>query len=76
MTPKRWQRVKEIFQAALDKPAAERAQFVANACDGDAELRKQVESLLASSERDGSFIDSPAQLPRLIIRTSSQFMKS
>ena len=60
MTPKRWQKVKEIFHAALDKPAVERTQFVGDACDGDEELRKEVESLLASSEKDGSFIDSPA----------------
>src|ERR1043165_4847986 len=60
MTPERWQKVKEIFHAALDKPAAERSVFVAQACGGDDELRKEVESLLASSEKDGGFIDSPA----------------
>jgi serine/threonine protein kinase len=60
MTPERWQKVKEIFHAALDKPAADRTQFIAQASNGDDELRKQVESLLSSSEKDGSFIDSPA----------------
>ncbi|HEV8422150.1 MAG TPA: serine/threonine-protein kinase, partial [Chthoniobacterales bacterium] len=60
MTPERWQKVKEIFHAALDKPAAERTGFVAQTCDGDDELRREVESLLASAEKDGSFIDSPA----------------
>jgi len=60
MTPERWQKVKEIFHAALDKPAAERKQFIASVCDGDDELRKEIESLLTSSEKDGSFIDSPA----------------
>ena len=60
MTPERWQKVKQIFQTALDKPAAERAPFVVSACKGDEDLRKEVESLLASSEKDGSFIDSPA----------------
>ncbi|HEV8139141.1 MAG TPA: protein kinase, partial [Pyrinomonadaceae bacterium] len=60
MTPERWQKVKEIFHAALDKPAAARMGFVAQTCDGDDELRREVESLLASAEKDGSFIDSPA----------------
>ena len=60
MTPERWQKAKAIFHAALDKPAAARRQFVADACAGDESLRHQVESLLASSEKDGSFIDSPA----------------
>ncbi|HXT62925.1 MAG TPA: protein kinase [Pyrinomonadaceae bacterium] len=60
MTPERWQKVKQIFHTALDKPAAERIAFIAQACNGDDRLREEVESLLASSEKDGSFIDSPA----------------
>ena len=60
MTPERWQKVKEIFHAALDRPPVEQSAFIARACNGDDELRREVESLLASSERDGSFIDSPA----------------
>ena len=60
MTPERWQKVKELFQAAQDRPPADRAAFLADACDGDEELRHEVETLLASSEKEGSFIDSPA----------------
>src|SRR5437016_14296344 len=60
MTSERWQRVKEIFQSALDLDPADRAAFLAEVCDGDVELRKEIESLLAASEKDGSFIDSPA----------------
>lgn len=60
MTPERWQRVKEIFQSALDCDPADRAAFLAGVCDGDVELRKEIESLLAASEKGGSFIDSPA----------------
>src|SRR5207253_10854611 len=50
----------ESFQAALDRAPDERATFVASACAGDESLRKEVESLIASDEKDGSFIDSPA----------------
>jgi eukaryotic-like serine/threonine-protein kinase len=60
MTPERWQRVKEIFQVALDRAPDERSAFLAKACDGDEGLRLEVESLLTSHEKDGSFIDSPA----------------
>lgn len=60
MTPERWQQVKEIFQSALERAPGERSAFLANACGGDESLRKEVESLIAAHEKDGSFIDSPA----------------
>ena len=60
MTPERWQKVKEIFQSALERAPSERSAFLAGACGGDETLREEVESLIASHEKDGSFIDSPA----------------
>ena len=60
MTPGRWRRVKEIFQSALDRAPGQRSAFLSEACGLDKALRKEVESLVASHERDGSFIDSPA----------------
>lgn len=60
MTPEWWQRVKEVFQQALDRAPEERSRFLASASAGDESLRKEVESLLASHEKEGSFIDSPA----------------
>ena len=44
----RWNRIEEIFQSALERPEAERDEYVAQACGGDSELRSEVESLLAS----------------------------
>lgn len=38
----------------------ERSSFVWRACSGDDELRSEVESLIASHEESGSFIDKPA----------------
>ena len=35
----RWQRVKEIFEGALERQGDERARFLDRACDGDAEVR-------------------------------------
>ncbi|MEN3326977.1 MAG: eukaryotic-like serine/threonine-protein kinase [Acidobacteriota bacterium] len=55
-----WQRVKEIFDGALERQGDERATFLDRACDGDAEVREEVESLLRSYEVAGSFMESPA----------------
>jgi len=60
MTPERWQRVNEVFHAALAREAHERAAFLAEACAGDPDLRAEVESLLAAHAQPGSFIDAPA----------------
>ena len=60
MTPERWQQVKQIFQAALERAPGERSDFLASACGGDNLLRREVELVITSHEKDGSFIDSPA----------------
>jgi serine/threonine protein kinase/Tol biopolymer transport system component len=60
MTPERWQQVKEIFNSAIAHRAEERSLFISRACSGDDELRSEVESLIASHEESGSFIDKPA----------------
>jgi serine/threonine protein kinase len=60
MTPERWQKVKGIFQSALERAPGERSAFLLQACGGDEPLCKEVESLISSHEKDGSFIDSPA----------------
>src|SRR5215213_8891677 len=58
--PQRWQRVKEIFDGALERQGDERVAFLDRACDGDADVREEVESLLRSYEVAGSFMESPA----------------
>ena len=60
MTPERWQQVKQIFNSALSYRPGERGSFLSEACSGDANLRREVESLIASHEQSGSFIDEPA----------------
>jgi len=57
--PQRWQRVKEIFQGALERKGAEREAYLAECCD-DTDLRAEVDSLLRSYEVAGSFMESPA----------------
>lgn len=60
MTPERWQKAKEIFERAIQRQPADRAAFVSRACGNDESLRREVETLIAAHEKDGSFIDSPA----------------
>ena len=54
MTDDRWQRVKTLFQAAVERPDAERDAFLTSAAGGDDDLRREVESLLASDAADVS----------------------
>jgi serine/threonine protein kinase/Tol biopolymer transport system component len=58
--PQRWQRVKEIFEGALERHGAERVAFLERTCDGDTDVREEVESLLRSYEVAGSFMEAPA----------------
>src|SRR2546422_4903627 len=52
---------RELFLAALKQPsAAERAAFLDQACGTDANLRRQIEALLAEHEQLGSYLESPA----------------
>ncbi|MCM3900973.1 MAG: protein kinase [Pyrinomonadaceae bacterium] len=60
MTPERWQQARKIFKSALEREASERAAFFDEACAGDETLRLEVESLLASLEEGGSFLETPA----------------
>ena len=45
--PDRWATVDRLYHEALGRPAEERAAFLGEACAGDEELRREVESLLA-----------------------------
>ena len=60
MTPERWQQVKEIFDSAIKYLPEHRGVFLSEACGGDNDLRSEVESLITSHEKEGSFIDEPA----------------
>ncbi|MDT5156869.1 MAG: hypothetical protein QOH51_1226 [Acidobacteriota bacterium] len=60
MNAERWQRIKEVFHAALERAPVERRAFLDVACEGDAAARVEVESLIAAHEKDGEFLDSTA----------------
>src|SRR6266705_1621918 len=60
VTPERWKRVEAVFEQALELPQDQRAAFLQENCNSDAEVRREVESLLNSHERAGNFIDQPS----------------
>jgi serine/threonine protein kinase len=60
MTPERWQRVEQLYHAALDRDASQRAAFLEAACAGDESLRQDVESLLVREQSTERFLAAPA----------------
>jgi serine/threonine protein kinase len=46
-----WERIQELFFAAADLPVTKRAGYLDRACNGDAALRSEVESLLKADAR-------------------------
>src|SRR5262252_2041348 len=60
MTPERHRQIGEIYHQALEIEADQRAAFITQACAGDDELRREVESLITSHEQASGFIAAPA----------------
>ncbi len=57
--PGRWREAKRILDEALERPAADRAAFIADACAGDESLRGDVDSLAAAADDSESILDAP-----------------
>ena len=60
MKPERWGKVESIFHKALEADENRRSSVIEESCAGDAELRREVESLLAHYRDSASFIEKPA----------------
>ena len=56
----RWHQAENLYHAALERPANQRAAFLLEATGGDDALRQEVESLLSRQSEAESFIGSPA----------------
>src|SRR5258708_30778381 len=52
-----WKKVEELFEAAQQQPAEQRAEFMRQACPDDPELRAEVESLLKAADEETSFLE-------------------
>ena len=75
-----WDSLRALFEAALERPPAERAAFLRGHPDADDATRAEVESLLAAHERADDFLkasalgpgpdnESPIDTPRLVAGT-------
>ena len=59
MEPERWQRINELFHAALSRDAGDRGAFLRTECGGDDSLRAEVLELLGAHD-EPSVVDRPA----------------
>ena len=55
-----WNRIKALFQAAVELPPQDRDAFLDQACGGDRTLQREVESLLTAHREAGDFAERPA----------------
>ncbi len=64
VTPERWQEVKKVLAAALERAPGERHAYLDQAC-AEPDLRREVESLIAAHEQaQTSFLTQPALQPK------------
>jgi serine/threonine protein kinase len=61
LPPDQWQRVKEVFAAALERSQADRAAFLDEVCGtAQADIRREVEALIAAHQESDTFLETPA----------------
>ena len=68
MKSERWQQVEKLFHAALGRVSSERSAYLRKASAGDAELQREVESLLAAHEKTLSLEKAAVHLAEEWIR--------
>jgi len=60
MTPERYQKIGEHYRAVQELEPGEREAYLEQACAGDDEMRREVESLLGFQSKAESFIEENA----------------
>jgi serine/threonine protein kinase len=58
-SPDRWRQIETLFYEALELQPELRPEFLDKKCAGDSELRKEIETLLASAEQPMDFLKEP-----------------
>ncbi len=69
-----WRRLEEVFQAALDIPPEQRDEWLGEACGGDAQLRQEVQSLLAR-DPEGSNSERSPRISGIIEGAAASFFE-
>jgi serine/threonine protein kinase/Tol biopolymer transport system component len=74
MKAENWQKVDELFHEALERDNEERRLFLATACNGDQELLREVQSMLAHHQKAKSFMETPAYAveAKAIVETAAE----
>jgi predicted unusual protein kinase regulating ubiquinone biosynthesis (AarF/ABC1/UbiB family) len=81
MPDSRWEKMQSLYDQALQLSSEKRRQFLANACRGDDELQREIESILRVAEQGTEFIENVVghaaaelvanpQIPELISQTT------
>ena len=60
MNAETWQRIGDVYHAALALPPGERDAYLAAACGRDTDFRHEVESLLARASDASGFLETTA----------------
>jgi serine/threonine protein kinase len=60
MNAERWSQIDRLYHSAREQEPGERDRFLRQACSGDEELRREIESLLAYEAETATWIDRPA----------------
>jgi tetratricopeptide (TPR) repeat protein/tRNA A-37 threonylcarbamoyl transferase component Bud32 len=59
VTQQRWKQIRDTFDSALDKPIADRNEYLIETCGADEGLKNEVLSLLRSFEEHADFLEQP-----------------
>src|SRR3954452_9179582 len=59
MTPQQYEHLTELFHTSLEVAPDERAAFLDRVCDGDADLRRELESLLTAHDERAAYTQMP-----------------
>lgn len=65
MSTQRWERIQEIFEAAIELPAAKREQYLKEQCGEDKALFEEVISLIEADEAGHPIFDSESAIESL-----------
>jgi eukaryotic-like serine/threonine-protein kinase len=70
VTPEEWRRIREVLESALELPPEQRSRYLDESC-ADANLRNEIESLIASHDQAGTqLLNNP---PVLLIENEARF---
>ncbi len=73
MTPELWERLKPLFDEAVEKPLQDRASFIEGACGDDRELRLELELLVNAHAQPSRTAENPIMNVRQFLPHATRF---